>query len=92
MAEIFIRVELRGEPTGDVYDELHEYMEDENNWSRTIDSSEGVIDLPTAMYHGNSNMELLELVEALQDYIESNIWDDAVVMAIETGEWALSGG
>ncbi|MEI9969613.1 MAG: hypothetical protein WDM87_13670 [Terracidiphilus sp.] len=40
MARLFIRVELRGEPSGKDYDNLHAYMEGKN-WRRKIASTAG---------------------------------------------------
>lgn len=84
MAELFIRVELKGGAGGEIYAELREYMED-LDWERQVDD----VDLPTAMYYGDSDEEPAALGKALHADIVEQIWSDAVVLIMETSDWAI---
>ncbi len=88
MAHLFIRVELRGSPSGTDYDNLHAYME-ANHWYRKITGTAGESTLPHAMYHGNSNNELVKLASALRSGIEAGVWTKAVVLIISAENWAM---
>ena len=65
MAHLFIRVELRGSPSWQDYENLHAYME-KNNWFRKIQGTAGESSLPHAMYHGNSENNLSVITSALR--------------------------
>lgn len=89
MAHLFIRVELRGSPSGQDYENLHSYME-ENNWHRKITGTGGESTLPHAMYHGNSDKELPAIAGALRTGIQANVWTQAVVLIISAETWAMN--
>jgi hypothetical protein len=89
MAHLFIRVELRGNPSGDDYNNLHAHME-ARNWHRTIQHGAGTSTLPHAMYQGHSDNQILELANALREGIQANVWTSAVVLVISADNWALT--
>ena len=88
MAHLFIRVELRGSPSGQDYDNLHTYME-KLNWYRKIQGTAGESSLPHAMYHGNSDRDISDLVSALRKGIQANVWTQAVVLIISAQNWSM---
>lgn len=99
MAQVFIRIELRGAPTAATYEALHAYMAHINWWPNIIGTKvksilpfamyQGKSALPHAMYQGNYDGELSDLVTALQSDIQANIWTKAVVLAIHSSNWAM---
>lgn len=88
MAHIFIRVELRGDPSKQDYDNLHAYME-KNNWYRKIMGSAGESTLPHAMYQGSSENGALSIASALKKGIEANVWTRAIVLVISAQTWGM---
>lgn len=88
MAHIFIRVELRGTPSKQDYDNLHAYME-QNNWSRKIQGTTGESTLPHAMYQGNSANNVSAIASALRQGIQANVWTQAIVLIISAQTWAM---
>jgi hypothetical protein len=89
MAQIFIRVELRGDPSKQDYDNLHAYMET-NNWYRKIVGSAGESTLPHAMYQGNSENGASSIASALKNGIEANVWTRPVVLVISAQTWGMA--
>lgn len=89
MAQIFIRVELRGDPSKQDYDNLHAYMET-MNWYRKIIGSAGESTLPHAMYQGNSEKDTSSIAAALKDGIEANVWTRAIVLVISAQTWGMA--
>ena len=88
LAHIFIRVELRGDPSKQDYDNLHAYME-RNNWHRKIIGSAGLSTLPHAMYQGNSENDALAIAAALKNGVEASVWTRAIVLVISSQTWAM---
>jgi hypothetical protein len=88
MAHLFIRVELRGNPTWQDYDNLHGYME-KNHWYRKIQGTAGESALPHAMYHGNSDNEISKITSALRKGIETNVWSQTIVLVVSAETWAM---
>jgi len=88
MAHLFIRVELRGSPSWQDYENLHAYMENKN-WHRTIQGTAGQSSLPHAMYHGHS-AGISEITSALRNGIEANVWSQAIVLVMSTPNWSMS--
>ena len=89
MALIFIRVELRGDPSKQDYENLHAYME-KNNWPRKITGSRGESTLPHAMYQGNSETDAASIANALRTGIEAYVWTHAIVLVIAAQTWAMN--
>lgn len=89
MAQLFIRVELRGNPSWQDYDNLHAYMES-NNWYRTVRGTAGQSQLPHAMYQGNSDKEITSIASALRTGLEANVWSQAIVLVISSDNWSMS--
>jgi len=88
LAFLFIRVELRGTPSRQDYDNLHAYME-KNNWFRKIEGTAGESTLPHAMYHGNSENNVSAIASSLRKGIQANVWTQAVVLIISAQTWSL---
>lgn len=89
MAQILIRVELRGNPTYQDYEKLHSYME-RNNWLRTIDGTAGRSTLPHAMYQGTSDVEPSKIAAGLRSGIQAEVWTVAVVLVINALTWGMN--
>jgi hypothetical protein len=88
MAHLFIRVELRGSPSLQDYENLHAYME-KNNWHRKIQGTAGESNLPHAMYHGNSENNITAITTALRQGIQTNIWSQVIVLVISAQTWSM---
>jgi len=88
LAHLFIRIELRGTPSGQDYENLHAYME-ENNWHRKIEGTAGESTLPHAMYHGNSDHDVTTITGALRKGIQAKVWTQAVVLIISAQTWSM---
>jgi len=88
MAHLFVRVELRGNPSGQDYENLHAYME-KNNWYRKIQGTAGESLLPHAMYQGNSDKVLPATTAALRKGIETNVCTNAIVLIISANNWSM---
>jgi len=88
MAHLFIRVELRGNPSRQDYENLHAYMEN-LKWYRKIQGTAGESNLPHAMYHGNSDKGLSDLTSALRKGIQANVWTQAVVLIMSSENWSM---
>lgn len=92
MAEVIIRVELRGDPGADVYKQLHEFMA-KKNWRTTLVGGDGnVANLPHAMYAGATEYGLIDLAVLLREQIQTQIWArGAIVLVIAWTGWGQSG-
>lgn len=88
MAQMFIRIELRGDPSKQDYDNLHAYME-KNNWYRKIIGSAGESTLPHAMYQGSSENSASSIATALKKGIEANVWTRAIALVISAQAWGM---
>ena len=88
MAQMFIRIELRGDPSKQDYDNLHAYME-KNNWYRKIIGSAGESTLPHAMYQGSSENGASSIAVALKKGVEANVWTRAIVLVISAQAWGM---
>jgi hypothetical protein len=86
MAHLFIRVELRGNPSRQDYENLHAYME-KNHWYRKIQGTAGESTLPHAMYQGNSENDISTITNALRKGIETNVWTQAIVLEAVAQPW-----
>ena len=92
MSQLFARVELRGKPTEEVYQQLHDYMES-LNWFRTITGTL-ITGLPHATYQATFSDPPPDLAKMASDFrstIESKIWTKAIVLIIQANHWAQSG-
>jgi hypothetical protein len=89
MASVIIRVELRGNPSRETYQQLHDYMA-RNRWSMTIASTNGTTQLPHAMYCGTTENSIADLATALKESISTTIWTKVIVLVIAWENWAQS--
>jgi hypothetical protein len=89
---VIIRVELRGEPGGDTYKQLHDLMSRELKWNNVVVSDTGaVLPLPSATYSGSTDSSILDLASNLQSRIVREIWNKgARVLVIEWNSWGES--
>jgi hypothetical protein len=83
MAHLFIRVELRGSPSWQDYENLHAFME-KNNWFRKIRGTIGESALPHATCHGDSGNDISVITRALRKCIQANVWTQAIVLTIRS--------
>jgi hypothetical protein len=93
MAQLFARVELRGEPSEDVYQRLHAYMES-MHWYRTITGTREV-SLPHATYQATTNTDspdLVQIADQLKSGIESKIWTKALLLIVQSINWVRTAG
>jgi hypothetical protein len=92
MSQLFARIELRGTPGEDVYNKLHAYME-AKNWFRTITGTKTVA-LPHATYQATFGdvPDLMKIADTLKIGIESTIWTKALVLVVQTANWAITAG
>ena len=91
MSQVFVRIELRGTPSQDIYRQLHNYMISKN-WRQTITGSR-MNNLPHAIYQGtfaNDEPDLRSIARKLREHIESTIWRNAIVLVIRSAAWAQS--
>lgn len=88
LAQLIIRVELRGNPSAKDYENLHAYMHN-NNWSREIQGTAGESALPHAMYQGNYDQDITDLTSALRRGIQAKVWTQAVVLVISAQTWSM---
>jgi len=88
MAHLFIRVELRGSPSWQNYENLHAFME-KNNWYRKIRGTAGESSLPHTMYHGNSESNISEITSALRKGILASVWTEAIVLIVSAQTWSM---
>jgi len=84
-----IRIELRGQPGGDTYKQLHSYMTEELRWETSIVSDTGIrMPLPSATYSGERDGTAVGLATLLRDHIIANIWQHgARVLVIDWSAW-----
>jgi hypothetical protein len=91
MAQLFVRIELRGTPGQDIYSQLHNYMMSKN-WRQKVPGSR-TNNLPHATYQGtfaNDEPDLQSIARKLRVHIESTIWRNAIVLVIRSAAWAQS--
>ena len=93
LTSVIIRIELRGDPSGEVYKRLHTYMQGELSWQIHLTSDDGgVIGLPHAMYSGSTEVTTLDLAKRLRDQITQNIWlKGAIVLVMKVSDWGQAG-
>jgi hypothetical protein len=92
MYQLFARVELRGNPSVEIYQKLHEYMKGQY-WYTTITGT-ATATLPHATYQATytTKPEVLAIANQLKAGIESNVWTRALVLVIEASYWAETAG
>jgi hypothetical protein len=91
MAQVIIRIELRGTPGGAVYQTLHQVMEGKG-WRRTISGTAGTTPLPSAMYQGNYDGTPTDLSTAIHDQIVPSVWlGGSAVLVVQVANWAQHG-
>ena len=92
MADVFICIELRGEPAGSVYNTLSEFMMD-LGWKTRATGDDGVeVPLPHAVYHGSTGADLGKAAAGFREEIEAKVWSSgATVLLMREIAWAQAG-
>jgi hypothetical protein len=92
MAQLFVRVELRGTPGNDVYEKLNTHMASLFWYPWIIGSIQ--VDLPQATYQATISRtpKIATLGENLKKSIEANIWPQALVLVVVSSNWAQTAG
>jgi hypothetical protein len=89
VALLFARIELRGSPSSEIYQRLHQHMSG-LNWYPTISGTNpGSLQpitaaLPHATYQATfaiAPTDLLQLGNSLKDGIEKNVWTKALILS-----------
>ena len=92
MVQLFARVELRGNPNADIYQRLHEYMRS-RYWFNTITGS-ATSTLPHGTYQAQYTVavDLAGVAMDLKNGIESTVWTKALILVIQSANWAETAG
>jgi len=93
MSQLFARVELRGTPGETIYEKLHAHMES-LYWYQTIGSPQ-TVSLPHATYQAtfpSDTPDVMAIANELKSVIESKIWVGALVLVIQSVNWAKTAG
>ncbi|HUY80282.1 MAG TPA: hypothetical protein VMU92_00975 [Acidobacteriaceae bacterium] len=93
MAAYTIRVELKGDPSYEEYEKLHELMAAQG-FKRTIrgvtpSGNDATFDLPHATYYGQSSTTTGDLLDSLRTKIKADIQQDIVIFVAKTETWAI---
>jgi hypothetical protein len=88
MAYFTVRVELKGDPSFQQYENLHALMA-RLGFGRTVTSEGGTYDLPHATYYGVSLKTASEARDLVRDNVRRAIQDKFLVYVAETTLWAL---
>lgn len=84
MARFNVRVELKGEPSWSIYEQLHTLM-GEANYSRTITSSDGTsYNLPHAEYVVTTDWSIDAILQEVWK-IAKSVWSDPAVYVTSAG-------
>jgi hypothetical protein len=93
MADFAIRVELRGDPSADTYEELHALMA-KKGFKQTIsgfdlNGKSATFNLPHAVYYGSSTASCSAVAESVSKAVRAEIQDKCIVFAVQAETWAL---
>lgn len=88
MAAYTIRVELKGDPSFQEYEKLHQLMGG-LGFGRTVRGSAGESQLPHATYYGYSNSGVEQVRDLVRDSVKSRIQSNILVLVVKTETWAL---
>jgi len=94
MANFTIRVELAGEPSQEIYDELHTAMKN-LGFVQTVDGDDtdgepSNFDLPTGLYYGRSASSVTDTRDAVLDAARA-IHQVRAIFVAQTETWASWG-
>jgi hypothetical protein len=89
MADYIIRIELRGDPSSDIYNQLHTLMK-QKSFGQTI-TGQRINALPHATYYGSSQEAPSALCTSIHTTVTSQIWTKAIVLAVVVDTWAIHG-
>jgi hypothetical protein len=88
MAAYAIRVELRGDPSFQEYEKLHQLMNG-LGFGRTVSGMAGVSQLPHATYYGYSNSGVEQVRDLVRDSVKTQIQNNILVFVAKTETWAM---
>jgi uncharacterized protein involved in propanediol utilization len=93
MANFAIRVELRGDPSADKYDELHTLM-GKKGFKQTIagvdlQGNSKTFNLPHAVYYGSSTDSCAAVADSVAKAIRSQIQTNIIVFTVQAEAWAI---
>jgi hypothetical protein len=94
MIQLFARVELRGTPSAEIYQRLHNHMLT-LNWYTHISGSGVTVALPHATYQAKMETPPADLriyANELKSGIEANVWTKALVLVAITASWWVTEG
>ncbi|WP_260736440.1 hypothetical protein [Tunturiibacter lichenicola] len=91
MADFTIRVELRGNPTVQQYEKLHQEMASLGFLRTVVSDSQKQVNLPHALYYGPSQYDVAA-VRNMAVSVAQRVQQDILVFVAETLRWASHGG
>jgi hypothetical protein len=94
MAQYSIRVELKGDPPAEKYEELHALM-GRMGFEQTVTGVDShgnnkEFPLPHATYFGSSNDACSSVRDAVSGSVKAIIQKEIVVFVVDVGTWAIS--
>jgi hypothetical protein len=90
MAQLIARIELRGNPSAEVYEKLHLLMKT-RGWNQQISSTQGEISLPHAMYQVESDKNPVDLSISIHKQVKDEVWTKPVVLVMAVANWGMEG-
>ena len=87
MAAYTIRVQLKGDPTYEQYEKLHDLMQ-KLGYGRTV-TGKTTRDLPHATYYGQSSDDIGTVRDKVQAKVKAQVQDKILVFVAQTETWAM---
>lgn len=87
MSAYTVRVQLKGDPSYEQYEKLHELMS-KLGYGRTV-TGKTTRDLPHATYYGHSSDDVQAVRDLIQAKVKSQIQNQILVFVAKTETWAL---
>jgi hypothetical protein len=87
MANYFVRVELIGSPSAEVYTKLHALMASNGFAQQAVGDNGNVVNLPHATYFGTANTDCATVAKIVHDEAQAKVWTMARVLAIQWSAW-----
>lgn len=94
MARYSIRVELKGDPPAEDYENLHALMA-EMGFEQTVTGVDNqgnnkTFPLPHATYFGSSDDDCSTVRDAVSGSVKATIQKEIIVFVVQVGTWAIS--
>jgi len=95
MPNYAIRVELRGNPSAERYENLHTLMA-RRGFGRTVtgvdrQGNQSTVALPHATYYGSSESDCSSVRDSISAAIKAEIQQDIVMFVVQAETWATGG-